>query len=559
MEELVLTNKTLEIAKAEFYIQTSSFRKRRKLYSVGLYLFGLIWALVIVPSIITFLIDSLASILVPIFIVGLPGFMRSGMMMLWMFLLFFPISLALKEIKVGQWELMLSNNVNTKNILFGGFIGKLPSYGLVILFVAPIFLSPFAHAFQVSMLGQSLMYLTLFFVCVSTLWFSEVLTIAIQSKLGESPRGKDIANGLGYLLALLVVIPMYGLMFFGDIFTQILGLNVLQVLPFTWSADMLSWIIILFNGINLTAPQIAFMQLVLQMDVIINSGLMIGFSLAVVIFAVVSADRFFTFEGGARTEKVTTIMKENVIIKLIRKAIPGPFGIRLITSLKDFGRKAQNLAGLSYGIVLGIILPFIMNIQNGGEGSDALDLLMVTIMGAIMLAAMSGMAFGGIGFLDSRDQLWVLKSAPNGPKKFIKARIAQGLIFALPVVVIVSISTMFLMNLEPIRVIINSVYSYILIIPSIMIGVGVTASNPDYEDTKSAAFKANAMTITMSITFSGIAAIMLPVFLDILNVPILKDLVWDNMLILLALPAIFLYILGTFYLTAGIRSLSRPE
>ena len=179
-----MKSQAIHIAKAEYYIQTSSFRKRRTPVALALYIFGVVWALVIVPTFMGVIINTFASVITPLLVLGLPGFMRSGVLMLWVVFMVLPMSLALKEIKIGQWEIMLSNGVNTKNIMFGTFAGKIPSYGLLILYIAPFLLSPFAHVFQVSILGQSLMYLALFSISVSTLWFGELITTAIQAKLG---------------------------------------------------------------------------------------------------------------------------------------------------------------------------------------------------------------------------------------------------------------------------------------------------------------------------------------------------------------------------------------
>ncbi|MHA2406888.1 MAG: hypothetical protein ACXACA_00730 [Candidatus Ranarchaeia archaeon] len=552
-----MKGQAINIAKAEFYIQTSSFRKHRKTVTLALYAFGVVWALVIVPTLMSFLIETFASVITPLLMVGLPGFMRSGVLMLWVFLMVFPMSLALKEIKIGQWEIMLSNGVNTKSIMFGTFAGKIPSYGLLVLYFSPLLLSPFAYVFQVSLLGQSLMYLALFSISVSTLWLGELITTAIQSKLGESPRGNDIANALTWVLALVIVIPMYGLMFFAGPVTEILGMNIFLVFPFTWGADLISWIAILFNGIGFTPQQIAVFQLVLQLDIVFTTIFFGGFVVAIVGIAFMLADRFFSFEAGARTERIITVGAENVFIRTIRKLAPGPFGLRLVTTLKDFGRKAQNLSGLAYGVIIALILPFLMTTAFDTSLEPGMDPFLLMI-GGIMLAAMTGIAFGGIGFMDSKDQLWIIRSAPNGVKKYIKARVSQGFLFAIPLVLLTSTITSIILNLSLEMTILMVIQSYTAVAAAVLIGVGVTAGNPDYEDTKSPNFKANTMTISMTVTMTGTFSIMIPIFADIFGFEIGRILM-QNDLFIIFLPSIILTIIGIVFLYSGAKSLANTE
>ena len=84
---------------------------------------------------------------------GFPSLMRSVVMFLWIMFLVYPISYALQEIRIGQWEIMLSSNVSTWDMMFGMFLGKVPSYGLLVIFAAPVILSPFVLALPVSLLG----------------------------------------------------------------------------------------------------------------------------------------------------------------------------------------------------------------------------------------------------------------------------------------------------------------------------------------------------------------------------------------------------------------------
>ena len=300
-----LTRKWLAIAKTEFYVQTSKLRRIRKAAVVLLLLFGIIWALFIVPNIMTAVLSELGPDFEMLLIFSFPNLMRPVMLLMWILFLIYPISYALQEIRIGQWEIMLSNNVSTWDMMVGMFMGKVPSYGLLVLFAAPVMLTPFTFVFQVSLLGQIIMYLTVFFVALSTLFLSNLITTAIQAKLGESTRGNDIAKGLSMLVAVVLIVPMYGLMFFSESLSAILGTDVFLLFPFTWAADIISWSIIIFNDIGISAELfLEFFTLTAVGDLV----LLLCFTLLVVFIAYASADRIFSFGAGPRTEKILSLI-----------------------------------------------------------------------------------------------------------------------------------------------------------------------------------------------------------------------------------------------------------
>jgi hypothetical protein len=156
----VMTRKWYHIAKAEFFVLTAGMKKHRYLIAGIMYALAIVWATYLAPMIIMGFIqlimpmDAVRTLLMMMF----PGLMRTVMLFLWALLLLFPLSQSLQEIKIGQWEIFLSNNVKTRDILTGTFVGKIPMYGLFVIVFAPLLISPFMLAFEVSLLGQALVY-----------------------------------------------------------------------------------------------------------------------------------------------------------------------------------------------------------------------------------------------------------------------------------------------------------------------------------------------------------------------------------------------------------------
>jgi len=428
-----MTRKWYHIAKAEFYVLTSGLRRHRRLTVTLMYVLAAAWAAYFAPMIIGGFLGAIMpmEVMRTFLMVMFPGLMRTVMLFLWALLLLFPLSHALQEIKIGQWEIFLSNNVKTRDILAGTFVGKIPMYGLIVMVFAPLLISPFMLAFEVSLIGQALVYTVIALMVLSTIWLSNFVTAIIQARLGDSSRGNDIAKALSVVVALIVIIPMYGMMFFMPQLSDILGMNAFLVMPFTWPADLVSWVTITFNGIGLTGSQILAFGAILQLDMLTSALLMAAFGLAFVLIAIAAADRVFTISAGVRTETVTTVGRENIFLRGIRSVAKGPFGALTIVSLKDFGRKAQNLSKIFYGVVLAIILPILIQQMTIMEG-EVFEAAEILPMISIMIGIVGVFPFAGTGFLESKDQLWIIRSAPKGASRFMRARVATGFLMAIP-------------------------------------------------------------------------------------------------------------------------------
>ncbi|MFW9955293.1 MAG: hypothetical protein ACFFD3_12125 [Candidatus Thorarchaeota archaeon] len=552
----------LTIAKAEFYVLTVGMRPHRKLYTAILYALGLIWAVYLAPLVMVGFITALIPLeqirimLISIF----PGLMRSVMMFVWLLLILFPMARALEEIKIGHWEIFLSNNVKTRDILAGSFLGLGPLYGLVALFLAPLILSPFMAVYEVSLIGQILVYAVMAMSAIIALWISTFLCSAIQSRLGASSRGNDIAKALAIVVGIAAIIPMYAIMFAMEAFSQILGMNAFLLLPFTWAADMISWLTIGFNGVGLTASQILGFSTILTLDLFISTVLMGGFMVVVFAGSLLASDRIFTITAGARTERVTTVRSENIFVRGVRRANRGPFGTLMAINMKDYFRKAQNISKLFYGIVLAIIMPVMMSMFGSLDG-EAPVMELIGVFG-MMFALVGGFPHAGIAFLESRDQLWIIQGAPNGASKFVKSRLAMASITNVFIAIIPTAAISLVLHLSIIESIVMYFFGLIVIIGSSMVAIGVTARNPNYEDTKSPAHQANVMMAMMIPMFAMMSSIFILIALLITDIDVALEAIMGGIgfeiFFTLVGPAILLT-LGSLFLVSGIRSLSRPE
>ena len=557
-----MVKKWFHIAKADFYVLTAGMRNHRRLYTGAFCALGIMWAVYGAP----FLIGGALNAIMPmsdiqaLLMIMFPGLMRSAMMVLWIMLLLFPMTKALEEIKIGHWEIFLSNNVKTRDILVGSFLGGLPLYGLVTLFLAPLVITPFILAFEVSLIGVALIYAVLVFTVLTVLWISNFVTAAVKSKLGDSSRGDDIAKALSFVIAFAGILPMYGLIFAAPMMTEILGMDVFLLMPFTWSADIVSWIAITFNGIGLTETEVAFFGTILQLDLLVSTLLAGAFGVAVLGLTLGAAGRVFTITAGARTERIITVGRENVILRVVRKLTSDSFGALLVVNMKDYFRKAQNLSKMFYGVILAIVLPIMMTLFS--DSGAEMNLLDVISSFGMMFAMVGAFPFVGTGFLESKDQLWIIQSAPRGASRFVKSRLAMAAIADVFLTLIVVATMTFVLGLGVVDALLLLGFGFMVVVGSSMVAIGVTARNPNYEDTKSPAHQANMMAAIMIPMFAMMGSIFIFIFAAVTGL----DVVLENMIdpfffeVLFALigPAILLSV-GSVFVVSGIRSLSSPD
>ncbi|MFW9964414.1 MAG: hypothetical protein ACFFCX_12660 [Candidatus Sifarchaeia archaeon] len=497
------------IAKAEFLVRTAKLHKSRKILFPVVVGIALAFGLVLVPNILGYFIGRVGGAFEIMLATSFPGILRTIMMVIWLFILIVPISNSLENVKIGQWEILFSNNVKTRDLLFGTFVGKIPVYGIFVIALGPIAVAPFVYAYNVSIIGQLLMYLVIFLFAIVTIWLSTVFSTAIHAKIGSSPRGDDIGKALSWALVPLVALPAMGSMYWMNSIVSLLNLDVSMILPSTWSADILTWIAMYTS--SLRPSSILNLELYwFAVSPIVDMLLLGIFSVVVLFLGFKSADRLFAYGASPGSHKVARAGSDNLFIRGIRKVFGGRFGTIIATSFKDYARKLQNIAKLSYGLFLAILVPLLIGF--GPFSTMVNDPIFVPVMTSLMIGMMlgifSGIIFGGVGLLDSRDQLWILKSAPGGVTKFIVARVISYMMIGIPYALFPAIFTGLLLNFAIADILLVCTFVYSIVMCGIFVGVGITAMNPSYEDTSSGAFVINQIGTIIVMSICVIASII---------------------------------------------------
>ena len=176
--------------------------------------------------------------------------------------------------------------------------------------------------------------------------------------------------------------------------------------------------------------------------------------------------------------------------------------------------------------------------------------MLVIMMLGMMLAMISGITFGGVGFLESKDQLWIIKSSPNGVRKFAKARIFGSFILIIPMAIIPSIVAAIVFGFTILETLMIIAYAYWSTCGAVLLCAGITANNPAYEDQKSSAFMVNTMVSLFALM--GILLISLMAGIQIMIASM--DLVL--FMLVLSTPMI---VIGAIVYVIGVARMSRPD
>ncbi|GAI85993.1 unnamed protein product, partial [marine sediment metagenome] len=144
-------------------------------------------------------------------------------------------------------------------------------------------------------------------------------------------------------------------------------------------------------------------------------------------FSYKGAEKFYTLEGGIEKAS-STIENENIFYKFNRRIMGSKWEGLVITQLKQFFRKKENITKLVYlgGLtcVYGLIFSFSMREAPGDFLSGGFVVLMVVFMGGMLY----GLMLGSFIFVGSKDLLWVYKRSPRNVNSLVYSYIIAMLI-----------------------------------------------------------------------------------------------------------------------------------
>lgn len=404
------------IARNEYLMKTSGIRRFRKAFPFLVTVLVVLYVFVAAPAVF-----SLASDLTKeLFLSGTAlAFLQMLLFLIFVSVLTIPLIQTLQDTNLAPFETVLAAPVRPMDVLLGRFLGMLPTYTILISVLAGTLLALFVP-FGITADQVLLSVLVFILVVLIALWLGLLLSAMLKAYLGRSQLGREA----GPALALLIALPLVGLMYFsvsGGMLDALQGRGealsgAFWLLPSSWGADAV----------------LRFLQHPgdLGHEVWRTAAILLG--LAGVLFGSI-------YLGGRLAGKAFDLepvsfatpraAPEGRLYRYARAmALGGSAGTVLVTVLKDFGRRLENLSRVLYVLALVVMVEVFM-LGSLPEGDyTVLALLTVSWLMAFLCVFVVGEVTAR-----GKDNLFVYRKAPQGEGKLVRSRVLQGWLVLQPV------------------------------------------------------------------------------------------------------------------------------
>ena len=395
------------------------------------------------------------------------------MMPILMFLLFFyllilPITYTLQGMQAGQVEIFLAAPVKPSDVLLGEFLGIAPFYAIGIALIAGFFtaaLSPLG----LDALQMTITVLVFVIILLSGLWIGTLIAALVRTKFAESARTRDIGKALSLLLALPMIAVMYAMAGGGLLEalanpgTSGLVRTALSLLPSSWGADLI--VSFASNPGNIGA---------IRLETLTRFGGLILFFIAALWLGTKAASRAYRIEPT--TFSASRAKPDGFLYKTLRKIGGGKtFGTLLASVFKDHYRRLENLSRIAYIIGIFVLVNvFFVGSFNDPEGSLIMEQFLLPFLAVFIVGQVT--VYG-------KEGLFVYKKAPLGIGRFVKAKLIQSLLVAVPTATVI---TAFSLIFAP-QASVLSVLTYIgliilLIGGNVALALGLSLMNPQFSE-----------------------------------------------------------------------------
>jgi len=487
------------IAKNEIRVRTSSFRNHRKSVFILVYALLFLWALVIAPFIFDMFMPTLAAQYSTIFKPVVAILIETFMMTFFLILVMYPLNNVYREMEVGFKESLLATPVKANDIFLGEFLGKAPLYSMMILILAPIVVGMVNPLIDLTIVNFIVIYGSVFGLVYFANLVGSIIASWVEHKISKSEKARDLGKALIWIFAIVMIAMMYAVLFFlNELMANPELKNWLAFYPSLWFSNIILYSIdpILLNTFIL--------------NIWISLLLVIAVPITTLYISYRNAESFYTLEGGIEKSSITVVEHENLFYKIVRKVSSRKWAGLTVMQLKRFLRKKVNYAKIAYVVgLLGFMTWFI-----AGNTGDIFGVSFGTTLLIALGGGVGSMMIGHLGFVDSKDLIWVYKRSPRGLKGLIYSYLLS--IFILNIFIAASISIIFniVANLDIVNTIIFFVEFLLFSQITMCQAMGIECISPAYGE-KDPNMKSNSM-ISMALLQPLIfLPIMMLIFIDI--------------------------------------------
>ena len=487
------------IAKNEIRVRTSSFRNHRKSVFILVYALLFLWALVIAPFIFDMFMPTLAAQYSTIFKPVVAILIETFMMTFFLILVMYPLNNVYREMEVGFKESLLATPVKANDIFLGEFLGKAPLYSMMILILAPIVVGMVNPLIDLTIVNFIVIYGSVFGLVYFANLVGSIIASWVEHKISKSEKARDLGKALIWIFAIVMIAMMYAVLFFlNELMANPELKNWLAFYPSLWFSNIILYSIdpILLNTFIL--------------NIWISLLLVIAVPITTLYISYRNAESFYTLEGGIEKSSITVVEHENLFYKIVRKVSSRKWAGLTVMQLKRFLRKKVNYAKIAYVVgLLGFMTWFI-----AGNTGDIFGVSFGTTLLIALGGGVGSMMIGHLGFVDSKDLIWVYKRSPRGLKGLIYSYLLS--IFILNIFIAASISIIFniVANLDIVNTIIFFVEFLLFSQITMCQAMGIECISPAYGE-KDPNMKSNSITSMVLLQPLIFLPIMMLIFIDI--------------------------------------------
>ena len=530
------------IARNQYRISTSAIRRIRAYF---LYLaIGLVAVYVglIAPAIVNPFIDDFLAFIITQAAVPLVQIM---LFVFFFFMILFPISDTLRELQTAQIEIFLASPVKPSDVLLGEFLGKMPFYAIAIAVVTGTF-TAFLTPLGLDLAQIAIIIAVFVIMFLSAFWIGVVVAAVLGTKLGKIARGKDV----GRALAVIIVLPMIGVLYaiiggglpeaLANPGTSQVVRTALGVLPSSWSAE----IFVAFASNPGDIGTVGFQTLTLF------GGLLTFFITALWVGTKV-ANRAYSLDTSKFTS--STAKPDGFFYRTIRFVGGGrSFGSLLSSIFKDYSRRLENLSWIIYAV--GVVV--LMRVFISDYSSEPVDQLV--FLSEMAIPILAAFVVGTVS--RGKNILFIFKKSPSGIWKFVKTRLLQGWLVAVPIAAaLIAVLTILLPQISLVSLLINMVWGSLRTLALVTVVLGLAIINPIFAEEsreRNMGIAINLMVVLFATIGFGIGLRRIGLSFGKLlpNINTFTVILYDHLLLTMVFSLV-----GILLIYIGVRKLERIE
>jgi len=534
--------KWLVIAKNRYRTTTSGIRSIRPYFLPLVIGLLVVYVAFIAPAVVTPLIDDFTAFIITRAAVPM---VQIILFMFFFYLILFPITDTLREVQTSQLEILVRAPLKPSDVLLGEFLGAIPFYSIAITLITGTF-TAFLNPLGLDIIQNAIIIITFVITLLSALWIGTVIAAILRTKLGKTVRGKDVGRALSVVLALPMIAVVYAI-YGGGLLTALTSSEtsgmvrtILAVLPSSWGAEI--FVSFASNPSNVAAVGI---------ETLTRLGGLIVFFAATLWLGTKVANRAYSLET------VTFISPKAKPDGYFYKSIRylgggGSFGTLLVSIFKDYGRRLENLSWILYvAVLLAMLRIFISDpVTKPEDALLQLSVFGIPFLGAFVVGTVSR----------GRETIFLYKKMPSGIGKFVKARLLQSWLVAVPIAAaLTAISTISVPQITLASLLTNTLLGSLRTLASVALVLGLALINPIFAE-ESRERNLGVIVNLMVVLFATIGLEIGSTRLGLSFGKILPDL--DQFTVLLCdhlLLTAFFSLIGITILYLGTRKLSGIE